>query len=72
MYDAVVIGGGVVGAAILRELCCHEGTPGAPSLAVRCCASNAIVQAHSCCSKGIRSHQVRVEASGSIEDCGSG
>jgi hypothetical protein len=25
MYDAVVIGGGVVGCAILRELCCHEG-----------------------------------------------
>jgi len=26
MYDAIVIGGGVVGSAILRELCCHEGT----------------------------------------------
>jgi hypothetical protein len=25
MFDAVVIGGGVVGCAILRELCRHDG-----------------------------------------------
>ncbi len=52
MFDAVVIGGGVVGCAILRELCCYEGEgrAAAPPAA----SIETLFQAHSCFLKRTR------------------